>query len=94
MIGSTFQKKIAISTLCVESQAFEACTWVLNENQSSGHDSSRLSNKTTSDEKARKLDKAIPRFFFRLASNAFPDIGSVGRIEKKNLKEKSQEVSE
>ena len=22
-------------------------------------------------------------FFFRLASNAFPDIGSVGRIEKK-----------
>ena len=35
-----------------------------------------------------------PLFFFRLASNAFPDIGSVGRIEKKNLKEKSQEVSE
>ena len=29
--------------------------------------------------------KAIP-FFFRLASNAFPDIGSIGRIEKKNLK--------
>ena len=26
--------------------------------------------------------KAIPPpFFFRLASNAFPDIGSVGRIE-------------
>ena len=25
-------------------------------------------------------------FFFCLASNAFPDIGSVGRIEKKNLK--------
>ena len=24
--------------------------------------------------------------FFRFASNAFPDIGSVGRIEKKNLK--------
>ena len=24
--------------------------------------------------------------FFRLASNAFPDIGSVGRIEKKKLK--------
>ena len=24
-----------------------------------------------------------PLFFFRLASNAFPDIGSVGRIEKK-----------
>ena len=27
--------------------------------------------------------KAIP-FFFRLASNVFPDIGSVGRIAKKN----------
>ena len=25
--------------------------------------------------------KAIPTFFFRLASNAFPDIGSVSRIE-------------
>ena len=25
-------------------------------------------------------------FFFRLPSNAFPDIGSVGRIEKKNHK--------
>ena len=24
-----------------------------------------------------------PHFFLRLASNAFPDIGSVGRIEKK-----------
>ena len=24
--------------------------------------------------------------FFRLVSNAFPDIGSVGRIEKENLK--------
>ena len=35
---------------------------------------------------------AIPPFF-RLASNAFSDIGSVGRIEKKNLK-KTQEVSE
>ena len=32
--------------------------------------------------------KAIPPFFFRLASNAFPDIGSVGRIEKKILKKK------
>ena len=31
-----------------------------------------------------------PHFFLRLPSNAFPDIGSVGRIEKK----KSQEVSE
>ena len=38
--------------------------------------------------------KAIPVFFFRLPLNAFPDIGSVGRIEKKNLKKKSQEVSE
>ena len=27
--------------------------------------------------------KGHPLFFFRLASNAFPDIGSVGRIEKK-----------
>ena len=33
-------------------------------------------------------------FFFRLASNAFPDIGSAGRIEKKKTKKKSQEVSE
>ena len=31
--------------------------------------------------------------FFRLASNAFPDIGSVGRIEKKKQKKNSQEVS-
>ena len=31
------------------------------------------------------LFKDIP-FFFRLASNAFPDIGSVGWIEKKNHK--------
>ena len=30
---------------------------------------------------------AIP-LFFCLPSNAFPDIGSVGRIEKKNLKKK------
>ena len=35
-----------------------------------------------------------PPFFFRLASNAFPDVGSVGWIEKKNLRKKSQEVSE
>ena len=27
-----------------------------------------------------------PTFFFRVASNAFPDIGSVGRIEKKTKK--------
>ena len=30
---------------------------------------------------------AIP-FFFRLASNAFPGVGSVGRIEKKKTKKK------
>ena len=29
-----------------------------------------------------------PLFFRRLASNAFPDIGSVGRIEKKKKKTK------
>ena len=43
--------------------------------------------------------KAIPLFFlfFRLASNAFPDIWSVGLRsdwKKKKLKKKSQEVSE
>ena len=32
--------------------------------------------------------------FFHLASNAFPDVGSVSRIEKKNLKKTSQEVLE
>ena len=32
--------------------------------------------------------KAIPPFFFRWAANAFPDIGSVVRIEKKKLKTK------
>ena len=37
---------------------------------------------------------AIPFFFFRLASNAFPGVGSVDRIEKKTKKKKSQEVSE
>ena len=37
-----------------------------------------------------------PHLFFSLVSNAFPDIGSVGRSEwkKKTLKKKSQEVSE
>ena len=35
-----------------------------------------------------------PSPFFRSASNAVPDVGSVGRIEKKNSKKKSQEVSE
>ena len=37
-----------------------------------------------------------PPFFLRLPSNAFPDIGLVGQIEKKkkNLKKKSPEVSE
>ena len=29
-----------------------------------------------------------PLFFRRLASNAFPDIGSVGRIEKKKKQKK------
>ena len=34
-------------------------------------------------------------FFFRLASNAFPDVGSVGRTgKKKPKKKKSQEVLE
>ena len=33
-------------------------------------------------------------FFLRLTSNAFLDIGSVGRIEKKKPTKKSQEVSE
>ena len=32
-------------------------------------------------------------FFLRLPSNAFPNIGSVG-LKKKNLKKKSQDVSE
>ena len=46
--------------------------------------------------KYTKVYKTIP-LFFRLESNAFPDIGWVGRIEKKkNLKNKknSPEVSE
>ena len=34
-----------------------------------------------------------PPLFIRLASNAFPEIGSVGHIEKKNYQIKSQEVS-
>ena len=37
---------------------------------------------------------APPFFFFRLASHASPDIGSVGEIERKNKQKKSQEVSE
>ena len=32
--------------------------------------------------------KGHRHFFLRLPSNAFPDIGSVGRIEKKKLKQK------
>ena len=41
------------------------------------------------------LPKAIPPFFFRLASTAFPDIGSDDPIEKKIIKiKKSQEVLE
>ena len=35
-----------------------------------------------------------PLFFPHLLSNAFPDIGSVGQIEKEKLKKKSQEVLE
>ena len=34
-----------------------------------------------------------PSPFFGYTPNAFPDIGSVGRVKKKN-KKKSQEVSE
>ena len=34
------------------------------------------------------LFRPSPFFFFRLASNAFPDIGSVGRIEKKKPKKR------
>ena len=40
--------------------------------------------------KYTKVYKAIP-LFFRLESNEFPDIGSVGRIKKKK---NSPEVSE
>ena len=41
------------------------------------------------------LRKAIPLFFFHLALDAFPDIGLVGWIEKKETKKKkSQEVSD
>ena len=35
-----------------------------------------------------------PSPFFRLASNAFPDIGSVGRIEKKQTKKKINKKSQ
>ena len=36
-----------------------------------------------------------PPFFFRLASNAFPDIGSIGRIaKKKTLKKITRNVLE
>ena len=34
-----------------------------------------------------------PLFFVRLASNAFPDIGSVGRIEKRKTKKKDHKKS-
>ena len=77
MIGSTVQRKIALSAHGVESQALEPEQGT----------ATKLSNKTTRNEKARKLSKAIP-FFFRLASNALPDIGTVFRIEKKKLKKK------
>ena len=40
------------------------------------------------------IDNKAILFFFRLALNAFPAIWSVGRIEKKKTKKKSQEVSE
>ena len=40
------------------------------------------------------LSKRPSPFFFHLAWNAFPDIGLVGRIEKKNIKKNKQEVSE
>ena len=33
-----------------------------------------------------------PPFFFRFASNAFPDVGKVGRIEKKNLKKDTRSL--
>ena len=40
------------------------------------------------------LIRPSPYFFFRLASNAFPDIGSVGRIvKKKKLKTKDHKNS-
>ena len=35
-----------------------------------------------------------PSPFFGYTPNAFPDIGSVGRVEKIKNKKKSQEVSE
>ena len=41
----------------------------------------------------RKLRPSL-FFFFCIASNAFPDVASVGRIGKKIPKKKSQEVSE
>ena len=41
----------------------------------------------------RALATPPPPLFIRLASNAFPEIGSVGHIEKKNYQIKSQEVS-
>ena len=40
---------------------------------------------------ATTFNKAIPLFFFLLASNAFSDIWFVGRIKKKKI---SQEVLE
>ena len=36
-----------------------------------------------------KIMKRHRLFFLRLPSNAFPDIGSVGQIEKKNLEKKN-----
>ena len=37
--------------------------------------------------------KGHPLLFFRLASNAFPDVGSVGRMEKKRSKKKNHKKS-
>ena len=38
--------------------------------------------------------KGHRHFFLRLPSNAFPDIGSVGRIEKKKLKTKQNKTKQ
>ena len=38
--------------------------------------------------------KGHPLLFFRLASNAFPDVGSVGRMEKKRSKKKNHKKSQ
>ena len=66
----------------------------------STEDSIEQSQIQPSTQRPIKKSKTVKRklrpflFFFRLASNAFPDVGSVGRIGKKIPKKKSQEVSE